>query len=442
MNVTVKKESMNIDKRGINLLNNIAPQVVRFDGVEEPLSVRMGNPVVNPKFFEYISTDEYEEEHIDIDGEDFALIYDMGEEKEVNYFYFATFYGQYQSRKIEIYASVKREDIFEEENLVASIDNGKKDAFCPCTDHADVKVEVENATCRFVALKHCGTHADDKITRLNLFGAYNNLVNFNKIYVKGYYPTNYATLCKVELKGNCDGKAEWINDRLLIEGEQEVKIEKGEAVFSLPTDKKINKVVVIGKEIVAPKVSSGGEYYDIDFETKEIFGVRNEYILNTETLACSDTFCIKFDKAIIDEILIFTDDIAIYVEKEKVIVEDFIGLGGNVLPTHLFEIGRMKGFNEAQMALEACRINKCKPAVVRIWFQIDWFVMDGDDYYNRKYTFNSPKMQAVLKELDAFKAAGTEIEFNFGWKVGWLYCTTLVLLPKYIQSQKLGASRP
>ena len=419
MNVTVKKESMNIDKRGINLLNNIAPQVVRFDGVEEPLSVRMGSPVVDPKFFEYISTDKYEKEHIDIDGEDFALIYDMGEEKEVNYFYFATFYGQYQSRKIEIYASVKREEIFDEKNLVASIDNGNKDAFCPCSDHAAIKVEVENVTCRFVALKHCGTHAADKITRLNLFGAYNNLVNFNKTYVKGYYPTNYAARCKVELKGNCEGKAEWINDRLLIEGEQEVKIEKGEVVFSLPTDKKINKVVVIGKEIVAPKVSSGGEYCDIDFETKEIFGVRNEYILNTETLACSDTFCIKFDKAIIDEILIFTDDIAIYVEKEKVIAEDFIGFGGNVLPTHLFEIGRLGGFNEAQMALEACRINKCKPAVVRMWFQIDWFVMDGDDYYNRKYTFNSPKMQAVLKELDAFKAAGTEIEFNFGWKVGY-----------------------
>lgn len=419
MKSTVKKETLNLLKRGVNLLNNIAPEVVRLDGVEEPLSVRMGSPVIDQKLLQHISTDKYDSEHIDIDGEDFALIYDLGEEKVVNYLYFGTFYGQYQSRMVELYASLTREDIFQKESLVATIDNSNKDAFCSSFDHADVKVEIGEQKVRFVAFKHLGTHAGDKITRLNLFGAYNNLVNLNATYINGYFPDNYATRCKVSLKGNFKGDPAWLTNGTLINAEESVVIENGEIVFALPTDKKVSKAIVVGKTVKAPMISDGGEYIAAKVIETDLLGVIKQYEINTDKLNKSDKFSIKFENATIDEVMIFSNDIAISIEKDNVIAEDFIGLGANVLPTHLFEIGRMGGFNEAQMALEACRIAKSKPAVVRLWFQIDWFVMDGDDYYNRKYTFNSPKMQAVLKELDAFKAAGTEIEFNFGWKVGY-----------------------
>lgn len=417
MNVIIKKESIVVDKRGVNLLNNIAPEVVRFDGVEEPLKIKIGASEVDSGFCKHISTDEYEKDHIDIFGEDFALIYDLGKEIVVSYFYFACFYNQYQSRMVEIYASKQRETIFDKENLVTVIDNSNNDAFCPSYyNHVDVKVEIDEKSFRYVALKQIGTHATDGISRISLFGAYSNRGYLNNSYVKANYPNNYANRCKTEFKGNCIGDPAHLIDGLC---DKEVKIEDGEIVFTLPVDKKISKVIVIGDEAIEPTVSEGGEYYKAEVSVSDLYGIKKEYTIDTEMLNSSNIFRISFKKASIDEIILLSNDVEISVQKDKVIAEDFIGLGGNVLPTHLFEYSRMQGFNEAEMELEACRIAKCKPAVVRMWFQIDWFVMDGQDYYNRKYSFNNHKMLSVLKVLDAYKAAGTEVEFNFGWKVGY-----------------------
>ncbi len=51
--------------------------------------------------------------------------------------------------------------------------------------------------------------------------------------------------------------------------------------------------------------------------------------------------------------------------------------------------------------------------MARVWFQIDWMELEKG-----QYDFESPEMQAFYRYLDAFKNAGTEIELNFGWKVG------------------------
>ncbi len=48
-----------------------------------------------------------------------------------------------------------------------------------------------------------------------------------------------------------------------------------------------------------------------------------------------------------------------------------------------------------------------------MWFQIDWMEPDKG-----VYTWDSDRMKAFYRYLDAFKAAGTDIELNFGWKVG------------------------
>ena len=416
MNVTIKKESIVVDKRGVNLLNNITPEVLRFDGVEEPLFARIGKSDASLKYYQHISTDEHEKDHIDIFCEDFALIYDLGKETAVSYFYFACFNNQYQSRMIEIYASKQRETIFDKDNLVTAIDNSNNDAFFQSFyDHVDVKVEIDEQPFRYVALKQVGTNATDGISRINLFGAYNNRDYLSEFYVKVNYPNNNAYYCDLEVNGKCSGNPEYLTDGHC---DKEVIIEDGEIVFTLPVDKKISKVIVIGDEAIEPTVSDGGEYYNAKVSVSDLYGIKKEYTIDTEMLNSSNKLSIKFKKAIVDEIILLSDDVVISVQEDNVISEDFIGLGGNVLPTHLFEYSRMQGFNEAEMELEACRIAKCKPAVVRMWFQIDWFVMDGQDYYNRKYSFNNHKMLSVLKVLDAYKAAGTEVEFNFGWKAG------------------------
>lgn len=419
MSITVKKETMLFEKRGKNLLDGIAPQVVRFDGVDEPLTARMANPDAKPEYFTYINTDEYERKHIDIDGEFFGLVYDMGESKQVDFIYFACYNPPFESKEIEIYTSQKAEDIFTKESMLVSVDNCNGDAFGESFRRRGVTVETDGILCRYVAFKQNGTLAPDKISRICNFGAYCLYDNLKETYATGYYPNNRAPECSVQLKGDYKGEPHYLNDTEIFDASREVNIKNGEIVLTMNVSRKIDEIAIVGKKINTPKVASNGEFISVEYSEKQLYNEYNEYILNTEVLQENNIIRIELKDSVIDEVLLLSNDKNVFVDSSKVIEKDFIGLGGNVLPTHLFEISRMHGFNEAYMELEACRIKKTQPALVRIWFQIDWFIMDEQDYYNRKYTFNSPKMQAVLKELDAFKAAGSEIELNFGWKVGY-----------------------
>ncbi len=416
---TVKKEGMLINVRGKNLLDGLMPKILRFDGVSEPLTARIGTPVANPKYFTYLNTDKYDNIHIDIDGELFALVYDMGEEKQLDFIYFDCLHSPYDSKEIEIYASNNSDDILDEENMLARIDNSNGDALAEINKLRGVKVETEGMSYRYVAFKQNGTFAEDKISRLSHFGAYNLCTTLKDTYITGRYPNNCAPESRVELKGDYLGNPEWITDTKILDHSKEVVINNGEIEFKFLAERKIKKAVVIGKEINEPKVSCGDKYYDSNYTEKQLFANYKEYTLDTKMLESSNKFSLQLKSSKVDEVVLYSENRVVYVDSNKVIAKDFIGIGANVLPTHLFEIARMRGFNEAYMALEACRIKKTNPAVIRLWFQIDWFCMDEQDYYNRKYVFNSPKMQAVYKELDAFKAAGTEIELNFGWKVGY-----------------------
>ncbi len=103
----------------------------------------------------------------------------------------------------------------------------------------------------------------------------------------------------------------------------------------------------------------------------------------------------------------------ISVDTSQVVQSDFLGVGVNIIPTNLMELGTRYGYNDAYWAMDANRIEKIQPKVARVWFQIDWM-----EPQKGTYTFNSDKMKAFYKYMDALKTAGTEVELNFGWKVG------------------------
>ncbi|WP_322922462.1 chitobiase/beta-hexosaminidase C-terminal domain-containing protein [Paenibacillus campi] len=103
----------------------------------------------------------------------------------------------------------------------------------------------------------------------------------------------------------------------------------------------------------------------------------------------------------------------ISVDPSQVVQSDFLGVGVNIIPTNLMELGTRYGYNDAYWAMDANRIEKIQPKVARVWFQIDWM-----EPQKGTYTFNSDKMKAFYKYMDALKTAGTEVELNFGWKVG------------------------
>lgn len=103
----------------------------------------------------------------------------------------------------------------------------------------------------------------------------------------------------------------------------------------------------------------------------------------------------------------------ISIDPNTVVQEDFLGVGVNVIPASFMEGTSQYGYNEAHWEMDKKRIIAMQPKVARVWFQIDWM-----EPTKGNYTWDSPKMLMFYKYLDVLQEAGTEIEFNFGWKVG------------------------
>lgn len=121
------------------------------------------------------------------------------------------------------------------------------------------------------------------------------------------------------------------------------------------------------------------------------------------------------------------DRAIVTVKTSSVINEDFEGIGVNSIPVSLMENNLDQGNNAAYFELEKSRIIKLKPAIARLWTQVDWFVTEndfvsnggnGEDYYAGTYDFESNRMQALYQYLDAFKQAGSKVILVTNWKVG------------------------
>lgn len=101
------------------------------------------------------------------------------------------------------------------------------------------------------------------------------------------------------------------------------------------------------------------------------------------------------------------------VDLDEVLQEDYLGIGVNVIPWSLMPGTTTRGYDDADWEVDVERILTLQPKVVRLWFQIDWM-----EQQKGVYDFESERMQAFYRYLDAFQQAGTEVELNFGWKVG------------------------
>ncbi|WP_179218612.1 chitobiase/beta-hexosaminidase C-terminal domain-containing protein [Saccharibacillus sp. O23] len=103
----------------------------------------------------------------------------------------------------------------------------------------------------------------------------------------------------------------------------------------------------------------------------------------------------------------------IEIDAGQVISQDFLGVGVNLMPQSLMAKTLSYGYSDAHWEVDRKRILTAQPKVARVWFQIDWM-----EPQKGQYDWESEEMQAVYAYLDAFKEAGTEVELNFGWKVG------------------------
>jgi hypothetical protein len=106
-------------------------------------------------------------------------------------------------------------------------------------------------------------------------------------------------------------------------------------------------------------------------------------------------------------------DRTVVVDTDQVVQSDYLGVGVNVIPWSLMGDTAALGYDEADWEVDVERILTIQPKVARVWFQIDWMELEKG-----VYDFQSPEMQAFDRYLQAFEQAGTEVELNFGWKVG------------------------
>lgn len=105
--------------------------------------------------------------------------------------------------------------------------------------------------------------------------------------------------------------------------------------------------------------------------------------------------------------------INVQVRPLHVLHSDFLGVGVNIIPVSLMENNRKQGYTRAHWEMDKKRIRMMRPKVARVWFQIDWM-----EKAKGIYSWESPEMLAFYEYMDALQGAGTEVELNFGWKIG------------------------
>lgn len=101
------------------------------------------------------------------------------------------------------------------------------------------------------------------------------------------------------------------------------------------------------------------------------------------------------------------------VDLGQVVQDDYLGVGVNIIPWSLMENTTALGYDDADWEVDVERIATIRPAVARVWFQLDWMELEKG-----RYDFDSPEMRTFYRYLDALENAGTEVLLNFGWKVG------------------------
>lgn len=359
-------------------------------------------------------------DHIDIMLEQpFSIIYDLGKEPvAVDRLVFMGFgNGTYNIPEFEVYASLD-DDIVRPENLVISY--VCKEKVIPNTRNAtDVMIEFEPVMAKKVAVRISKPCLADNCMRISYIGIFSkheaetrsflnkygdNLLNSGDIALEA---ENAAALCDgVAYDG---GYISLSDSTLTVNAANKTK----EGIF---------RVFYKG----AGKLSVGGETLDVTEVSEGNFCAEYRF-------GASEKIELSVSGAVdIYELGIYEGLIEITVSDE-VITENFYGVGACVLPFNLMDFSLKRGYNRAYWEKERSLINLTRPAVVRLWFQPDWFIIDEETYYRHKYDFDSVQMRAVYAYLDILKEAGVEIELNFGWKVDdrisdW-YAVPGVLLP-------------
>ncbi len=417
MKITKEPKVCKKEELGMNILEGIMPEITRLDGIDEPITIRIANPASNIENIKLIADNNFDY-HIDIDCTEYSLLYELEKPTNIENLYLSCYRPPYTIAECEIYASNDKDNLFNDENLIIAIDNSDDGEMIGEGEYRSAYYNIEGLCCKYLGFLHKKSNAKDGMSRIRILGVYNNEFTKPRSYINKNYLGSCVAKVLPQVKGKYSGEVTYLTDGAVFGGDKTFVADNTEIKFNLPFNKKVDRLVIIGNAISEVFFADdNSELSKVNYE-KSLSEIGEVYELDVSAFGITNTATLKLSGSV-DEILMYCRSVDLKVDFDTVINDDFMGVGANVLPTHLFEAGRMAGFNDALMQLEKRRIAISNPSVVRVWFQTDWFVMDEADYYNRKYVFNSPKMMAVYKELDAFKENGVEVEISYAWKIGY-----------------------
>lgn len=413
---------------GINLLAGIEPDITDKQGSKvTPYAGEAEELTSCSNYFK----------HIDIIGDNqVSITYDLGRTAELDKIIIGGFYHpdiNYCFGRYALYFSEDRATLYEEENCLADYDNSKSWEAGQERKGADqVFTFTKKPQGRYFGIRFLQPNPTDNLIRISRLALYNERNTLMNTYLDKY-GSNILMGMIPDRGGKAAGSASEKQISILNDGvvfsEKSYLTEEGEEafVYSLKDSVTIDRLVTVGRGI-----NKGISYY-ISSNRKELWEEesfvseegaymeeregREVYILNIKNGRKGKFLGIKMnggnEKMQVEELAAFSDDRNLYVDTADVINPDFAGYGVNVIPTALMEESLKDGYREEYFELEAARILTVRPKVARMWFQIDWMEEEKG-----VYGFDSVKMKSVYRYLDAFQAAGTEIELNFGWKVG------------------------
>lgn len=371
-----------------------------------PVIKGKGGNVIDDRFLNVITDRPSPDWHIDIMLEDdIRLLYDITDKPfPIDRFVLIGFDGgEYAVRSFKIYAG-DSSDIFDDAHILCDYKctveyEPNKRKTC------DVMIELTKAVkAKYFGIKISEPNPTDDCMRLSYLGLYSVLYDrtFSAIASFG---NNLLTSDDISLNSE---KAEILVDGFayndsFVTGVNSItalcadKVNKG--IFRAFFDGEDAKLRINGENPVYKYTPFGDKYAEYALENGE------------------DSVVLDVGSGIkLYELGLYETELYIEVT-DRVKVSDFYGIGACVLPMAFMDRSLAEGFNEVYWEKEKSRVNLCKPAVVRLWFQPDWFIIDKETYYRHEYDFDSEKMKAVYPYLDLFKEFGIDVEMNFGWKV-------------------------
>lgn len=384
---------------GYNLLENADLSVTDRETGETP-EMKL-NLIYNKNALEGIITRENLKNHIDVFANSADFVFDMKKSQKIEKLLFTSFFApnaNYTVGEFAIFASNDRETLFDHINEIAH-EEGGKNWTNGSRNNADWLYDIEGS-CRFLGLRVFKANEVDDIIRPENFSVFNAEYTEKRKYINDLFSKN-------ALKGL---KPDCLTSGIAFEDNSLYSLKAGETLkFALESEKVYTNLNVITKG--EARLSCNGELP----EGKPI--IYGRYLYTFKNSIENEIVITALGDAEIDYVTADTVYKEASVDFNDTIVEDFYGIGADSLPMAFMPESLETGYNEVYWEMERRRIDLVRPHVVRLWFQPDWLVETYEQYKNGEYNFEAQKMHSVYKYLDAFKEAGCEIEFDFGWKV-------------------------